>query len=115
MVAINFYSELYEHMLRAGRKCATIRMGDKTSKYQPGEVVWITVGQRFGKRRKLFCAIIDTVVAKPVHALTPREIGYENPEFRTVDEVISLLSSLHDRLISPEETITIIRFSPIEE
>ncbi|MDQ2732743.1 MAG: RNA-binding protein [Armatimonadota bacterium] len=115
MYAINFYSDLYEHMLRSSRKCATIRLGDKTSKYRSGEVVWITVGQRYGKRRKLFAAIIDSVVAKPLQELTPREIGYENPEFRNIEDITSLLSSLYDRLISPEETITVVRFSPIEE
>ncbi|HET6384248.1 MAG TPA: ASCH domain-containing protein [Armatimonadota bacterium] len=115
MYAINFYSDIYEHMLRTGRKCATIRAGDKSGKYKAGLVVWITVGQRYGKRRKLFCAVIDSVAVKPVQALTPREIGYENPEFRSVDDIINLLSSVYDRLISPEETVTVVRFSPIEE
>ena len=115
MHAINFYSEIYEHMLRAGRKCATIRLGDKSLKYHSGEVGWITVGQRYGKRRKLFSAIIDSVVVKPAEALTPREIGYENPELRTVDDVVGVLSSTYARLISPEELVTVVRFSPIEE
>ena len=28
-----------------GRKSATIRLGDKSVKYQSGQVVWITVGR----------------------------------------------------------------------
>ena len=115
MYAINFYSEIYEHMLRAGRKCGTIRLGSKIDKYVPGEVVWITVGQRFGKRRKICAAIIDSVTVKPVQELTPREIAAENPEFRTLDDVIGLLSAIYDRLVSPEESVTVVRFSSIEE
>ncbi len=65
MLAINFYTQLYEDMLLRGRKTATIRLGDKSDKYSTGEIVWITVGQRFGRRRKLFSAIIDSVTVKP--------------------------------------------------
>ena len=57
MFAINFYTQVYEDMLLKGRKTATIRLGDKSSKYVAGELVWITVGNRFGRRRKLFTAI----------------------------------------------------------
>jgi hypothetical protein len=115
MYAINFYSEIYEHMLRSGRKCGTIRLGDKSLKYRRGEVVWITVGQRFGRRRKLFAAIIDSVTTKPLHELSPHEISYENPEFRSVEEVASILATIYDRFIADDEVITILRFSPIDE
>ena len=50
MYAINFYSDLYLDYLRTNRKSLTIRLGDKTEKYKDGEIVWITVGQRFGRR-----------------------------------------------------------------
>ena len=115
MFVINFYSDIHERMLRSGRKCATVRLGDKSSKYRAGELVWITVGQRFGKRRKLFSAIIDSVLVKPARELTPREIEFENPEFRSLEDVLSLLSTLYDRFISPDEPVTVVRFSPIEE
>src|SRR5687768_2703880 len=97
MYAINFYTQLYEDMLIRGRKTATIRLGDKTDKYRSGELVWITVGQRFGRRRKLFSAIIDSVVAKPLSELTPREIDRENPEMRTHEELAKFLSMIYDR------------------
>ena len=44
MFAINFYTQLYDDMLNKGRKSATIRLGDKGDKYQPGQLIWITVG-----------------------------------------------------------------------
>jgi hypothetical protein len=115
MFALNFYNGLYGEVLRKGRKSATIRLGDKSAKYQAGLLVWVTVGQRFGRRHKLFTAILDMVEVKPLKELTPRDIQRENPEFRTQEEVIGLLSRVYDRPIDPETLITIIYFSPVDE
>ncbi|MCS7310496.1 MAG: RNA-binding protein, partial [Armatimonadetes bacterium] len=83
MFALNFYPDIYENLLRNHRKTATIRLGDKTDKYRAGQLVWVTVGNRFARRHKLFTAIIDRVEVKPLAELTPRDISRENPEFRT--------------------------------
>jgi hypothetical protein len=115
MFALNFYNELYGDALRKGRKSATIRLGDKSGKYQSGQLVWVTLGQRFGRRYKLFTAILDMVEVKPLRDLTPRDIQRENPEFRTKDEVIALLSRVYDRPISEDSLITIVYFSPVDE
>jgi hypothetical protein len=119
MYAINFYTSLYEDMLLRGRKTATIRLGDKADKYRAGELVWITVGQRFARRRKLFTAIIDSVVVKPLSELTPRELDRESPELRTHEELAKFLSMIYDRpVLRPvlsENTITIVHFSPVSE
>src|SRR4051795_3105667 len=115
MFAINFYTALYEDMLVRGRKTATIRLGDKSGKYQAGELVWITVGQRFGRRRKLFTAIIDTVAVKPLSEVTPREIDRENPEWRTHEEMIKFLGMIYERPITPEDVVTVVHFSPVTE
>jgi hypothetical protein len=40
MFALNFYNDLYGDALRKGRKSATIRLGDKSDKYQTGQLVW---------------------------------------------------------------------------
>jgi hypothetical protein len=115
MFALNFYSEIYADMLRKGRKTATIRLGDKSQKYQTGQIVWITVGRRFGPRQRLFTAIIDEVIVKPVGDLTVREVEKENPEFRIPEEVMTLLSRIYDHVVTPLDTVTIISFSPVRE
>jgi hypothetical protein len=115
MYAINFYTSVYEDMLSRGRKTATIRLGDKSDKYRPGELVWITVGQRFSRRRKLFAAIIDSVVVKPLSEVTPREINRENPEMRTHEELAQFLSVIYDRPVLPEHVVTVVHFSPVTE
>lgn len=115
MYAINFYSEFYEDVLRNGRKTVTIRLGDKSSKYEAGLIVWVTVGPRFGRRQKLFTAILDRVEVKTIDSLSPREVQKENPEFRTPEDVVNLLRRIYTDDISVEDTVTVIHFSPISE
>jgi hypothetical protein len=115
MFALNFYSEMYADMLKKARKTATIRLGDKSDKYRSGQIVWITVGRRFGPRQKLFSAIIDLVEVKQAGELTNREIEKENPELRRPEDVMTLLSRIYDRLVTPLDTVTILHFSPIWE
>jgi hypothetical protein len=115
MFALNFYSELYEEALRSGRKSATIRLGDKSDKYRAGQIVWVTVGQRFGRRHRLFSAIVDSVDVRLVADLSPRDISKENPEFRSVDEVLQLLRRIYGPEVSMEDTVSVIYFSPVSE
>ena len=81
MYALNFYSDLYGDILRNYRKTATIRLGDKRDKYKTGMLVWITIGPRFGRRQKLYTAILDRVEYKKISELSPRDIERENPLF----------------------------------
>ena len=60
-------------------------------------------------------AIIDRVEVKPISELSPRDIERENPEFRTQDDVIGLLSRVYGDLITPTHTVTVIYFSRIDE
>lgn len=115
MFALNFYSDLYGDVLRNDRKTVTIRLGDKSDKYQDGMVVWITVGNRFARRQKLYCAILDRVEVKTIAELSPREIERENPEFRTHDDVIEMMSRLYGELITPQHHVTVIHFSRIDD
>jgi hypothetical protein len=115
MFAINFYPELYADALMRGRKSATIRLGDKSNKYQSGQIIWITVGRRYQVRQKLFTAIIDDVVVKKVSDLTNMDIEKENLEFRSAEDVMTLLSRIYDRVVTPMDTVTIITFSPVRE
>ena len=115
MFALNFYNDLYGDALKKGRKSATIRLGDKSGKYQTGQLVWVTIGQRFGRHHKLFTAILDEVEVKPARELSPRDIQRENPEFRSLDDVLQLLSRVYDRPVKGEDVVTIIYFSPVDE
>lgn len=115
MYALNFYPELYADALMRGRKSATIRLGDKSDKYRTGQIVWITVGRKYQVRQKLFSAIVDDVTVKKVGDLDIREVEKENLEFRSAEDVMTLLSRIYDRMVTPLDTVTIISFSPVRE
>lgn len=115
MFALNFYTDLYEDVLRTGRKTATIRLGDKSDKYSSGCIVWVTVGNRYARRQKLYAAIIDKVEVKPISELSPRDIERENPELRNQDEVITLLTRVYGEFVTPAHIVTVVHFSRVDE
>jgi hypothetical protein len=112
---LNFYSPVFVDQLKRGRKTATIRLGDKSRKYQKGEVVMITVGFQHSPREKIFEAVIDAVDVKKVGELSPRDIEHDNPEFRRVEETVHFLEQIYGREVSTDDTVTVVRFSAIFE
>jgi len=112
---LNFYSAVFVDQLKRGRKTATIRLGDKSNKYERGQVVWITVGFRHSPRQKIFAAVIDEVEVKKVSELSRRDIEHDNPEFRRVEDEVNFLEQIYSRPISPDDLLTVIRFSQIVE
>lgn len=115
MYALNFYSSLFADALRQGRKTATIRLGDKQGKYQEGQVVWVTVGQRFGIRHRIFTAIIDRIETKRLAEVTPREIERDHPQLRRHEELIDFLSKIYRRSVALDDEVSVIHFSRIDE
>ena len=83
---LNFYSAVFVDQLKRGRKTATIRLGDKSNKYERGQVVWVTVGFRHSPREKIFTAVIDDVEVKQLDELSRRDIEHDNPEFRRLED-----------------------------
>ena len=111
--ALNFYSPVVEAQLRSHRKTATIRLGDKSRKYQKGMIVSVLVGARFGPRQYVFDAVIDKVEVKRLADLSPREIEHDNPEVRRPEEMAHFLSQLYNREVTDDDVVTVIRFSAI--
>jgi hypothetical protein len=110
---LNFYSPLFIDQLKRGRKTATIRLGDKSSKYKKGHVVLVTVGFQHSPREKIFEAVVDAVEVKRVRELSPRDIEHDNPEFRRLDETIHFLEQIYGRQVSEDDVVTVVHFSAI--
>ena len=115
MQVLNFYSTVFADQMKRGRKTATIRLRDKSSKYKKGEVVMVTVGIQHSPREKIFEAVIDSVDVKPVKELSPRDIEHDNPEFRRTEELVHFHEQISGREVSLEDTVTVVRFSQIVE
>jgi hypothetical protein len=111
--ALNFYSPVVADQLRSHRKTATIRLGDKSRKYQKGMIVAVLVGARYGPRDCVFDAVIDKVEVKRLGDLSPREIEHDNPEIRRADDMAHFLGQLYNRDVTADDTVTVIRFSQI--
>jgi len=83
-----------------------------------GEAVEITrqvlAGARFSPRERVFDAVIDKVEVKTLGELSPREIEHDNPEIRRTEDMASFLSQLYNREVTPDDTVTVIRFSQIK-
>src|SRR4051812_32390878 len=75
---LNFYSAVFVDQLKRGRKTATIRLGDKSNKYERGQVVWVTVGFRHSQREKIFTAEIRDLQGNPARHLTRPDIQHHN-------------------------------------
>jgi hypothetical protein len=112
---LNFYSAVFIDQLKRGRKTATIRLGDKSGKYERGQVVWVTVGFRHSPREKIFTAVIDDVEVKKLKDLSRRDIEHDNPEFRRLEDERKFLEQIYSRPILEEDAVTVIRFSQITE
>lgn len=115
LFALNFYSALFVDQLKRGRKTATIRLGDKSSKYQRSQIVWVTVGSRHSRREKIFSAVIDEVEVKRLGEISPRDIERDSPEFRRVEETRDFLARIYDREIDLDDQVTIVHFSQVIE
>ena len=113
--ALNFYNPAVADQLRSHRKTATIRLGDKSSKYRKGMIVTVLAGVRFGPRERVFDAVVDKVEVKRLADLSPREIEHDNPELRRADELAHFLSQLYNREVTEDDIVTVIRFSQIVE
>ena len=113
MYALNFYSPMVADQLRTGRKSATIRLGDKSNKYKKNQAVLVTIGYQYSPRERIFEAVIDQVEVMRVSDLSPRDIKHDNPEFRRHEELINFLEQIYGRSVSPEDTVTVVRFSQI--
>jgi hypothetical protein len=115
MFALNFYSSVFTQALRDGRKTLTIRLGDKRDKYLDGQLVWITVGNRFGTKQRIFTAVIDRVEVKALRAVSPREIERENPATREHSDLIDFLSKIYGHAVGADDTVTVIHFSRVTD
>jgi hypothetical protein len=115
MKALNFYSSVYHGFLVSRDKSCTIRLGDKTYKYQDGDVVLVTYGDRFKPRKKVFTAVIDQVTVKQVSELTGEDLQGENPEMNSPQDAVDFLNQIYKSDITLDSAVTVVHFSEIVE
>jgi len=115
MFALNFQWPNHEELLVTRKKNCTVRLGDIREIYPENSVVWITFGKKFSPKQKLYLAIIDKVYIKKFSDLTTYDLGHQNPEIKSVDELISYFEKIDQKTVGPDDIVTVIYFSEINE
>jgi len=115
MRALNFYSSVYHGFLVSRDKTCTIRLGDKSYKYQDGDVVLVTYGDKFKPRKKVFTAVIDQVKLKKIGELSVEDLQGENPEMQTPQDAVEFLNQIYKSEITLDSLVTVVHFSEIVE
>ena len=113
MFVLNFISEHNEQLLVSRQKSATIRPGDIRDIYPEYSLVWITYGKKYGPKKKLYKAVIDRVLTKKYKDLTTAELAHQNPEIKTVEELIRVFEELYEKQIHIDDEVTVIHFSEL--
>lgn len=112
MTSLNFYP-YYERLLRRKEKYTTIRLGDRRSEYNVGDLVTITVGwdeKNKSDIKSIGRAQITHVVYKPVKDITKRDLKGESPDCSSKKSVPYVLSAIYRRVITDNNFVTIIRW-----
>jgi len=111
--ALNFHSSVYHANLMVRNKCCTIRLGDKRDKYEEGDLVWVTYGDRFQQRKRIFTAVLDEVACKTVGELTEADLAAEDPEMRDPLDAAEFLTAVYGQKVTRETPVTVIYFSEV--
>ncbi|MCC5467779.1 ASCH domain-containing protein [Pelosinus baikalensis] len=113
MFALNFLSPHNEKLLMNRKKNVTIRLGDIRDTYPENSVVWLTVGKKNSAKRRIYTAIIDKAITKKFSELTTQDLSQQNPDIKTVEELINFFEIIYEKTIHIEDTVTVIYFSEI--
>lgn len=113
MKSINFSPEIYQATTNKNRKSGTIQLGDQARHYEKDELVWITTGNLYSGKRKLFTAFIDRIYVKKAGDLTRHDLAIENLIAETQYDAPLLLSILHKVPVNQDDLVTVIQFSEV--
>lgn len=113
MFALNFQAPSHEKLLISRKKNCTIRPGDLRNSYQENSVVWVTVGEKFKPKKKLYPAMIDRVLIKKFADLTSHDLDHQNPDIKSVEELLVFFEKIYQRSIHADDIVSVIYFSEI--
>ena len=91
MMALNFQAAKHKKMIMERTKNCTVRLGDVSKLYPEGSIVWI----------------------KTMGTLTSADLGHQNPEINSREELIADFERIYKRRILMEDTVTVIYFSEV--
>ena len=115
MMALNFQAPKHKKMLMERTKNCTVRLGDVSAQFPENSIVWVTTGKKGEPKHKLYTAFIDNVRVKTMGTLTSADLGHQNPEINSVEELVADFEKIYKRRVTKEDTVTVIYFSEVHE
>lgn len=115
MMALNFQAAKHKKMLMERTKNCTVRLGDVSAQFPENSIVWITTGVKGEPKHKLYTAFLDKVRVKTMGTLTSADLGHQNPEINSREELIADFERIYKRRILMEDTVTVIYFSEVHD
>lgn len=113
MFALNFISQRNEKLLTERTKNITIRPGDLRDVYTESSLVWITFGNKYEPKRKLYTAMIDRTIVKQYSDITMNDLAHQNPDYKSVDDLIASFEKIYECTIHDDDVCTVIHFSEV--
>ena len=115
MMSLNFQAEKHAKMLAARTKRCTVRLADVSKQFPENSIVWITTGKKFEPKQRLYTAFLDKVRVKTMADLTSADLGQQNPEINSREELITDFEHIYKKRITMEDTVTVIYFTEVHE
>ncbi|MGM9572701.1 MAG: ASCH domain-containing protein [bacterium] len=109
MEILNFHQS-YEAEIIKKTKSTTVRLGDKTGKYNAGQQVIITVIKQDFRQDKIGEAVIENCYLKKIKDLTEEDLAGESEDVNTQEKMKLALYTLHGKPISNNADVTVIKF-----
>lgn len=109
MKQLNLYP-YYENLIQSKTKTTTIRLGDRTNKYEVGDVVVITVGWDEKEAKEIAQASIMNVKMKKINELNDLDLNGESPDCVFKDSVKYVMSSIYKTIVNDDDYVTIIKW-----
>lgn len=115
MMALNFQAAKHKKMLIERTKNCTVRLGDVSAQFPENSIVWVTTGVKGESKHKLYTAFLDKVRVKTMGTLTSSDLGHQNPEINSREELIEDFERIYRRRILMEDVVTVIYFTEVHE
>lgn len=115
MMSLNFQAEKHAKMLNDRTKRCTVRLGDVSDRYPENSIVWITTGKKFTPKKRVYTAFLDKVRVKTMANLTSEDLGQQNPEINSREELIADFERIYKKRITMDDTVTVIYFTEVFE
>ena len=107
MKQLNLYP-YYENLIQSKTKTTTIRLGDRTNKYEVGDVVVITVGWDEKEAKEIAQGSIMNIKMKKIKELVNKDLKGESPDCVDNHAVKYVLSAIYRKIVNDDDFITII-------